>query len=106
MVSGGRPTPQINFNEASGMALSPRRAPQQEAAMGIEMPVVDLILAVCMVTDPSSCREEHLYFESHGSLRSCMWEAMPTMAEWAGSNPQWHIERFHCEWVSESEEKT
>jgi hypothetical protein len=88
------------------MALSRAAHRRREAEMGSEMPVVDLILAVCMVTDPSSCREQHLYFESHGSLRSCMWEAMPTMAEWAGSNPQWHIERFHCEWVGDSEEKT
>jgi hypothetical protein len=71
------------------------------------MPIVDLILAVCMISDPSSCREQHLYFQSRGgSLNSCMWEAMPTMADWAGGNPQWHIERFHCEWVDDTEEKT
>jgi hypothetical protein len=70
------------------------------------MPIVDLILAVCLITDPASCREEHLYFQSHGSLRACMAEAIPAMAQWAGSHPQWHIERFHCEWASGEEKKT
>jgi hypothetical protein len=70
------------------------------------MPIVDLVIAVCLISDPTSCREEHLYFESHGSLRACMAEAIPAMAQWAGNNPQWHIERFHCEWANDAEEKT
>jgi hypothetical protein len=70
------------------------------------MPIVDLILAVCMHSDPAVCREEHLYFESHGSLRHCMAEAIPAMAVWAGSHPQWRITRFHCEWASGEEEDT
>jgi hypothetical protein len=70
------------------------------------MPTIDLILAVCMFANPSACEEKHLYFESHGSLRACMSEAIPAMAEWAGNHPQWHIERFHCEWASTEEKKT
>ena len=70
------------------------------------MPTVALIMAVCMISEPNSCREEHLYFESHGSLRACMSEAIPTMAEWAGNHPQWHIEKFHCEWADLEEKKT
>jgi hypothetical protein len=70
------------------------------------MPTVALILAVCMVSNPQSCREEHLYFESHGSLRVCMGEAMPAMAEWAGDHPQWQIEKFHCEWPDTEDKKT
>jgi hypothetical protein len=73
---------------------------------GNEMPIVDLILAVCLAADPTSCRDEHLYFESHGSLRQCMVEAMPAAAEWAGNHPEWHIVGFHCEWASLDEEKT
>jgi hypothetical protein len=68
------------------------------------MPIVDLILAVCLAGDPSRCRDEHLYFESHGSLRQCMAEAMPTMAQWAGEHPQWRITRFHCEWADAGRE--
>lgn len=70
------------------------------------MPFVDLILAVCLISQPTNCREEHLYFESHGSLTRCLMEAVPTMAKWAGEHPEWRITRFHCEWVDDSEEKT
>ncbi|MGH6922253.1 MAG: hypothetical protein ACRED5_00655 [Propylenella sp.] len=70
------------------------------------MPIVDLVLAVCLLSDPTSCREEHLYFESHGSLTACLAEAIPTMAQWAGGHPQWHIKRFHCEWADLNEKRT
>jgi hypothetical protein len=70
------------------------------------MPIVDLILAVCLFDNPGMCREEHLYFESHGSLQRCMAEAIPALAQWAGEHPQWRIARFHCAWVDGSEEKT
>ena len=70
------------------------------------MPIVDLIIAVCMVSDPTICRDEHLYFESHGSLQRCMFEAMPAVAAWAGKHPQWRVSRFRCEWVDGNEEQT
>lgn len=75
-------------------------------AQGSPMPIVDLILAVCMAGHPAVCREEHLYFESHGSLRACIAEAVPTMALWAGAHPQWRIARFRCEWADNAEENT
>jgi hypothetical protein len=70
------------------------------------MQIVDLILAVCMISDPQRCRDEHLYFESHGSLRACMWEAVPTIAQWSGEHPQWQVKRFRCEWADGEGEKT
>ena len=70
------------------------------------MLIVDLILAVCMADDAKVCREEHLYFESHGSLERCMFEAMPAVAVWAGQHPQWQVKGFHCEWADGGEEKT
>jgi hypothetical protein len=70
------------------------------------MLMVDLILMVCMVEDARKCHDEHLYFESHGSLERCMFQAMPYMAEWARNHPQWRITGFHCEWADLGEEKT
>jgi hypothetical protein len=70
------------------------------------MPIVDLIIAVCMVSDPTLCRDEHLYFESHGSLERCMFLAMPAVADWASRHPQWRVSRFHCEWANSDEERT
>jgi hypothetical protein len=77
-------------------------APSQE----FNMLIVDLIVAVCLISDAQQCRDEHLYFESHGSLQQCMFEAMPTVAAWAGQHPRWRVTGFHCEWANGGEEKT
>ena len=69
------------------------------------MVIVDLIIAVCLAGDPNICRDEHLYFESHGSLQRCMFEAMPAIADWAGKHPKWRVSGFHCEWASGTEEQ-
>ena len=70
------------------------------------MLIVDLVLAICMVDDAQKCREEHLYFESHGSLRQCMFQAIPYIAQWSGQHPQWKVKDFHCEWADGLEQKT
>jgi hypothetical protein len=70
------------------------------------MSIVDLVIAVCMAGDPNVCRDEHLYFESHGSLQRCMFEAMPAVADWAGRHPRWQVKSFHCHWASGGEERT
>ncbi|TIP68838.1 MAG: hypothetical protein E5X58_48475, partial [Mesorhizobium sp.] len=47
------------------------------------MDMVDLILTVCLIADPSNCRDEHLYFESRGSLVQCMVLAPSEIAKWS-----------------------
>lgn len=63
------------------------------------MAFVDLAFAVCLLAQPQVCREEHLYFESGGSLRQCVNQAMPHLARWAGEHPQWHVVRWRCDWA-------
>jgi hypothetical protein len=70
------------------------------------MPIVDLVFAVCLLEDPGNCHDEHLYFQSRGSLQHCMAEAIPTIAEWAGAHPGWRITGFRCEWANFDEERT
>ena len=41
------------------------------------MELVDLVLTVCLTANPDKCRDEHLYFESRGSLFQCMFLAPP-----------------------------
>jgi hypothetical protein len=70
------------------------------------MLMVDLVIAVCLAQTGADCHDEHLLFESHGSLKRCMFEAMPAIADWAGRNPAWRVVSFHCEAVDGSEQKT
>jgi hypothetical protein len=68
------------------------------------MNLVDLIVFVCSITNPNACREQHLLFESSGTLNACMMQAQPYLAQWLGEHPDLKIVRFECAWP-ESEGK-
>ncbi|MDP9836318.1 hypothetical protein J2T09_001062 [Neorhizobium huautlense] len=60
------------------------------------MNMVDLILTVCLLANPTSCREEHLLFESRGSLFQCMILAPTEIAKWSEEHPALLIKRWRC----------
>ncbi|MDE2578628.1 MAG: hypothetical protein KGL46_07495 [Hyphomicrobiales bacterium] len=62
------------------------------------MEFVQLIFTVCSLANPSVCEEQHLEFSSHGSLRHCMAEAPPQLAQWIEQHPGKVIRKFHCAW--------
>lgn len=61
------------------------------------MPLIELVVAMCLITDPGTCKEQHFYFTEHTSLMSCMMQAQPFLADWTRTNGQWKIEEWHCE---------
>lgn len=63
--------------------------------------MIDLILTVCMVSNPASCKEERLAYQSRGSLAQCMMLSTPYVAAWAGDHPQWTIKSWRCGWPDE-----
>ncbi|EAU41068.1 hypothetical protein FP2506_12414 [Fulvimarina pelagi HTCC2506] len=67
--------------------------------------MVDLILTVCMVTNPESCREERLSFQARQSLAQCVMLSAPYVAQWAGDHPNWTVKRWECGWPDEREQK-
>ncbi|MCA1408937.1 hypothetical protein I6F26_31580 [Ensifer sp. IC3342] len=68
------------------------------------MNLVDLVLTVCMLADPGSCRTEHLYFEARGSLFQCMVLAPAEIAKWSESHPSLKIVRWKCEFPEKGRE--
>ncbi|ASR09945.1 hypothetical protein CHY08_22835 (plasmid) [Rhizobium leguminosarum bv. viciae] len=68
------------------------------------MNLVDLVLTVCVLANPTSCRAEHFYFESRGSLIQCMTLAPAHIAKWSGSHPSLKIVRWTCVFPSNSRE--
>lgn len=60
------------------------------------MELVDLILTVCLISNPERCRLEHLYFESRGTLFQCMVLAPAEIAKWASSHPSHQVVRWKC----------
>jgi hypothetical protein len=60
------------------------------------MNMVDLILRVCLAAQPNNCRDEHLLFESRGSLFQCMILAPTEIAKWSAEHPALKIIRWKC----------
>lgn len=58
---------------------------------------MDLVLLVCLVSSPQTCREERVVvsYEQTDS-RMCMAGAVPVIAEWAEGHPEWQISRWTC----------
>lgn len=57
----------------------------------------ELIVSVCMVTTPSSCKEVHLtYMGDVPTPYQCMHRGQPELAKWSLSNPEWTIRKFSC----------
>lgn len=62
------------------------------------MNLVDLIVLVCALSSPNACHEQHLLVQSNGSLRACVMQAQPYLAQWSDTHPGYRIARYRCEW--------
>lgn len=67
----------------------------------MEGAMIDLVLSVCLATSPTTCKEEHLYYESRGTLAQCMMLSSPYVAEWAGNHQDWTVKSWTCAWPEE-----
>jgi hypothetical protein len=61
------------------------------------MDLIDIIVTVCFVANPTACEDKHLVFSWQGSLRQCMMSAQPEIAKWIGDHPDYFTVRWHCE---------
>lgn len=65
------------------------------------MSLVELIVMVCSTFAPGACSEKHFLFETPGSLNTCMMQALPYLAQWAGEHPNDRIAKWRCAWPSQ-----
>jgi hypothetical protein len=68
------------------------------------MNMIEVIMTVCALANPSQCEEQHLQYAGQGSLRQCVMNAQPYLAEWINEHPKWSIVRWRCD-VPHSREK-
>jgi hypothetical protein len=62
------------------------------------MDVVDLVLTICLISNPTSCRQERLHFENRGGLNNCMILAPTEIAKWSGEHPKLKVVRWKCDY--------
>ena len=47
--------------------------------------MIEIVLTVCAIANPSYCEEKYLQFDWDGSLNQCMAAAQPYIAQWIGN---------------------
>ncbi len=59
--------------------------------------MIELVFAVCMIDQPSRCKDVHLNFEGDSvSANQCMMNGQVAMAQWIGDHPNWVIQKWSC----------
>ncbi len=59
--------------------------------------MIELVFAVCMVDQPSRCRDVTLNFEGETvAAAQGMMNGQIERAEWVGEHPNWVIQKWHC----------
>ena len=61
------------------------------------MGMLELVVTVCAIAQPTLCEDQHLQFEAGASLTRCAMAAPPYIAQWIGQHPKWTAVRWHCE---------
>lgn len=57
----------------------------------------ELIISVCMITEPKSCKDVHLtYVGEMATPYQCMRYGQPEMAKWTLTHPGWSIRKWRC----------
>jgi hypothetical protein len=56
-----------------------------------------ILMSVCLLASPGSCREERLSFSfEEASAVTCMVRSQEKIAEWQQSHPDYRIDRWKC----------
>jgi hypothetical protein len=69
-----------------------------EACFLENMGMIEIILTVCAIANPSYCEEKYLQFTFDGSINQCMMAAQPYIAEWIGKHPEWQVTKWSCDY--------
>jgi hypothetical protein len=60
--------------------------------------MIELVLTVCAVAQPTTCMDRRLLFDSENTPRQCMMSAPPHIARWADQHREWFVQRWKCQY--------
>mgnify|MGYP001405325946 FL=1 len=59
--------------------------------------MIELVVAVCMIDQPSQCKDVYLNFEGESvTAQQCALNGQMEMAKWIGDHPSWQIKKWRC----------
>ena len=56
-----------------------------------------LIFTVCLIDAPDTCEQREMLVYEPMSVLACVMGAMPELAAWKETHPNWRIARWTCE---------
>lgn len=57
---------------------------------------MELVMLVCLLSEPSACREERVVLMDTVSPLACMIEAQAAIARWKAEHPAWSAKTWRC----------
>jgi hypothetical protein len=59
--------------------------------------MIELVMSVCLVSDPGRCKDVRLNFaEQNVSARECLFNGQVEMAKWSETHPDWKVASWQC----------
>lgn len=61
--------------------------------------MIEIVLSVCMLADPSRCKDVHLSYMAEGqgvTPHQCMLYGQSEIARWSEGNPNWKLQKWSC----------
>ncbi|QQP90830.1 hypothetical protein JL101_020030 [Skermanella rosea] len=59
--------------------------------------MIELVLLVCLASDPTKCHKEWPPFESSQmSMHACMFEGQRLAVQWAEAHPKYRVRKWSC----------
>jgi hypothetical protein len=60
------------------------------------MNALDIVLTVCLLSNPAACQDKTLPVTDVRSLNQCVFSAQPHIAQWSVTHPKYRIVRWRC----------
>lgn len=67
--------------------------------------MIEIILTVCAIANPSNCEEKDLQYAWEGSIQQCMMAAQPYIAQWIDQHPAWFVTKWSCDYPGSRKRK-
>ena len=59
--------------------------------------MIELVVTVCLMTDPSRCRDVSLVYAGEDvSPMQCLMQSPAEIAKWSEGHPNWYAKRWSC----------
>jgi hypothetical protein len=56
-----------------------------------------LVFTICMIDSPDMCEQREMLVYDEMPVMACVLGAMPELATWRETHPNWRIARWRCE---------